>query len=329
MENVKTMRNEHAREERCGPQVSRARYIRAIQTTAFGMDAVTRKRLLAVEVFPKEDPDVALVKMEYLLNSGHHLSFHEPKSFSAKLNWLKFNDRREFYGQLVDKAQAREVVKQRASSSILIEAYGIYNDPDEIPWSKLPSRAVVKATHGWNMNYTTSDNSSPPHSSTISDIRHWLSVRHELRHAEWAYSLVPARLLVEKFLEGPTDGLVDYKIFCFNGDPAFIKVDAGRARQRTQGYLDLNWDPLPFRNPNVLPLECSIARPGRFDEMIEVARALSADIPFVRVDLYEHEGDIKFGEFTLYPCGGNLWFEPVEWNEAIGELLVLPDAAIA
>ncbi len=303
-----------------------ARYLRAMQILPRGMNAVDRKRAIATEVFPHESPDVALVCMEYRLNTSHPLCLQKPTTFAAKLNWLKFNDRRTLYGRLVDKAEARVVVRERWSANILIEEYGVYTDPVEIPWSNLPPRAVVKATHGWNMNHIVWETDPrPPTPSTIAELRSWLSVRHELRHAEWAYSLVPARLLVEAFLDEPVGGLADYKFFCFNGVPAFLKVDVGRSGSRTQGYLDLNWDPLPFRNPNVPPLERPPARPQCIEEMIDVARALSFGIPFVRVDLYEHNGCVRFGEFTLYPCGGNLWFEPIEWNEAIGGLLAFPD----
>lgn len=300
-------------------------YLRASASVPTGIDSVSRKRQIACEIFPSVPADEALVRTEYQLCSGRPLDFHLPDTLSAKLHWLKFNDRRPLYGRLVDKAAARQVVADRASKNLLTDLRGVYQSTREVPWLELDGDVIVKATHGWNMNLPLREGDQrPPDSSVLAMVEGWLAVRHELRHAEWAYSLVPARLLVEELLKVPGGDLVDYKFFCFGGEPRFLKVDVGRRTLRTQGYLDLNWDPLPFHNPRVPPLVAAPRRPSTLATMIEVSRALSAGLPFVRVDLYEYNGEVKFGEFTLYPCGGNLWFAPVEWNFAIGELLPLP-----
>lgn len=245
-----------------------------------------------------------------------------PRDIAAKLHWLKLYDRRPVYGTLVDKFDVRDYVAQRAGPEILNACFGEYRDPADIDLSTLPPSFIVKATHGWNMNFACPDKTQMDQRRFMRTARDWLATRHELRHAEWAYSLVKPRLIIEELIGD--EELTDYKFFCFNGEPQFFKIDLGRGAIHCQSYFTLEWDPLPFRNPRVATVAHFPNKPDEFGQMIEVARRLCADIPFVRVDLYNVASQIRFGELTLYPCGGNLHVTPPEWGDAIGDLLSLP-----
>ncbi|WP_437873481.1 ATP-grasp fold amidoligase family protein [Sorangium sp. So ce363] len=298
-----------------------------IQEGGSGIAAVTaRKREIAKILYPNDELDVALMRMEYRLDNGKELDLANPRDIASKLHWLKIHDRRRRYGELVDKFAVRKFVAERVGTEILNECFGVYHDPDEIDVAAFPEKFVVKATHGWDMNLLCRERSSVNWAEAKSRLREWLAVRHELRHGEWAYSLAQPRLIAEAWMEEPSGDLTDYKFFCFDGEPGFFKIDRGRASTRTQGYFGLDCKPLPFRNPNLEPLDRALDVPPNIDSMLDVARRLSAGLPFVRVDLYSLSECIRFGEMTLYPCGGNLRFEPREWSDVVGDMLRLPPA---
>ncbi len=227
--------------------------------------------------------------MEYQVETGRPLDLVTPVDIAAKLMWLKLFDRNPFYPTLVDKVAVRQVVEARANVDLLIDLYGVWTNPDEIDPGTLPRHFVLKASHGWNLGRYV-DQESDDWGEVIATARRWLGVRHELRHGEWAYSQVEPRLLAERRLEAMDDGPApaDYKFFCFGGEPVFLKCDVGRFGETgSQAYLSLGWDPMPFRNPNHPGPSRLPPRPDSLDEMIEVARLLSANLPFARIDLYD------------------------------------------
>lgn len=119
-----------------------------------------------------------------------------------------------------------------------------------------------------------------------------------------------------------TDELKDYKFFCFNGVPKFLKVDFGRFTEHHANYYDLNWNLLPFGEADFPPVENHIEHcPPNFAEMIEIARKLSEGHTFLRVDLYNNAGKILFGELTFFPASGLGKFTSEEWDKKIGEMI--------
>jgi len=289
-------------------------------------DNVARKRVAARSRYPNENPDIALMRFEYFRDNGWELDIARPVDIASKLHWLKAFYRDERYPVMADKLAARDIVRQAAGEAYLTELHWSGDRLPGAPPAWLPPRFMLKATHGWNMNATVElDHADWSELRRSTDA--WLAVRHDLRHGEWAYSRVTPRLLAEELLE-PVDGeLLDYKLYCFHGEPAFFRVDAVRKTGRVQRHCDLRWDPLPFtiRQYPRLPLD-ALCQPPNWDEMIWLARRLAADVPFVRVDLYNVDGRIVFGELTLYPQGGNLRFDPYEYSVWAGGLLTLPQA---
>lgn len=145
-------------------------------------------------------------------------------------------------------------------------------------------------------------------------------------YREWPYKNVPRKIIVEEFLEN-ADGtdINDYKFFCFNGEPKFLKVDFNRFIEHHANYYDLNWNMLPFGEVGLEPqLDYTINKPKNFESMISIARKLSSVAPFVRVDLYNVDGKIYFSELTFYPASGMGKFTPHGWDLEIGNMLKLP-----
>ena len=285
---------------------------------------VREKRLLACLLFPHDSTSVALAKMEYELDNGFRLELQQPRDISAKLHWLKLHYRNPIYPTLVDKLAVRDVIRERVGASYLADLYWAGSDPECIPWNELPQSFVAKATHGWNMNVFQTPEKPISIPEATRTFRSWLCQRHDLRHGEWSYSQVQPKIIVEELLRPSDTELQDYKFYCFDGEPRFLKVDGGRDGHRRQIHLSLECEPMPFHIRHYDPFDVPPPKPRTLDEMIEIARALARDIPFARVDLYSFDRRVAFGEITLYPCGGNLRFDPYEWSIAVGDMITLP-----
>ena len=148
-----------------------------------------------------------------------------------------------------------------------------------------------------------------------------------LRGREWPYKNVKPKIIAEKYLENIAgQGLIDYKFYCFNGEPKFLYVSQGLENHATasRSFLTFDWQFAPFGRSDYKPLDVLPEKPKNFDKMVEFASILSKNIPFLRVDLYEVEGKIYFSELTFSPCGGMMPFNPPEWDRRLGEMLKLP-----
>lgn len=285
-----------------------------------------RKRMVARLLYPQtKSVDQALMHMEYRYDSGRELNLNEPKDLAAKLQWLKVNYHGPEHSHMADKYEVRSYVEKKVGDEVLTKCYGVFDNPDDISLSELPEKFVVKATHGCDMTLLCLDKNSLDWKREKERMREWLNTRIELVHGETHYSYIKARLIVEELLrEEDIDDLSDYKFFCFNGEPRFFKIDRGRTTTRIQKYYYLDGRPAPFGVRHYETIDQSIPLPRGFLEMVMVVKKLSEDVPFARIDLYNIAGKIKFGEITLTPCGGNLWFEPREWSDKMGEMLILP-----
>lgn len=286
------------------------------------LNPVQKKRFVAGVLFPDEHIDVALSKMEYFIDNGRPLDLDNPCDISSKLHWMKINFRRNDLGDYVNKVKAREIVSERIGEEYLPLCYWVGKELSVLDRSKLPNKFALKANHSWNKNIFCFDKNLFDWDEAISISNEWMKDDHYLMHGEWAYSQINEPLLIiEELLTVRGKIPDDYKIYCFHGEPKLIKYDSGRDKTRMQMHLDINWNVLPFHNPNYLEFDKPIHKPQNLDEMILLSKKLSSDLPFVRIDFYNIEGKVYFGEFTLYPCGGNLRFVPDNWNYIIGKYL--------
>lgn len=250
-----------------------------------------------------------------------------PQSFSEKQQWLKLHYRNELMPIVGDKFMVRGYLESMGYGHLLNEQIAVYERIEDFNPDILPDKFVLKATHSSGWNLIVKDKKSIPWGIWKRIMKYWLSHKIDWNGREWHYAEMTPRIICEKYLEDSSGGLMDYKFYCFNGEPRFLQVNVGRGtKEATQNYYDLNWKLLPFgksqpHNPNL-----HVEIPSRFDEMIEYARELSKPFPYVRVDLYESEGKIYFGEFTFFPCSGMPDFIPIKWDAIVGEMLTLPEA---
>ena len=263
-----------------------------------------------------------MLRIQYRIKMGFWPDFRHPTRFTEKLQLYKMRYRNPVMTQCVDKYEVRKYVEGKGLGHILNELYGVYDSFGYIDFESIPDSFVVKSTTGgggfnvivvkdkntcdWNKIGTKVNAWGDHRKGTISPGR------------EWAYSgMGSARIVVEKYLEdAKSEGLTDYKFFCFNGQPYCVQVDTGRFDGHHQNYYDMQWQSLGVHC--TYPEGEPQGEPQNFGEMIQVAKQLSADFPFVRVDLYNVNGKVYFGELTFYPSSGYGKFHPDEFDFTLG-----------
>lgn len=266
------------------------------------------------------------IKTFYKYQTGKSLNLKDPKDFNEKIQWLKIYYKPSILPKLVDKYEVRSFIEKRIGKQYLNQVYEIYNSVDEIDFDKLPKRFIFKATHGYNMNLIVKDKSHLNKQEARDKMSEWLKTNHYyVAGREWAYKEIKPRILAEKFLEEKgKDHINDYKFYCFNGEVKFIKVDIDRGIDHATCYYDTQWNKTPFDRNDNLPTRDAGIKPENLEEMLEVSARLAAGFPLVRVDLYNIDGKIIFGEMTFYPADGKLEFDPPHYNRIIGDYIKLP-----
>lgn len=270
-------------------------------------------------------PDKLYLQMVYRRNMGQRLNLKNPVTFQEKIQWLKLYNRRPEYTRMVDKYAAKEYVESVIGADYIIPTLGVWNKAEDIDFDSLPDKFVLKTTHDSGGVVVCRDKSALDKSATISMLRERLKHKIYYHNREWPYKNVTPRIIAEQYMEDESGyELKDYKIFCFNGEPKFLKVDFNRYIKHRANYYDTEWNLLPFYEKDY-PNDAAhvIERPQNFTDMLRLAKDISKGIPFVRIDLYNIRGKIFFGEITFFPASGLGVFSPDQWNVVIGQMIDL------
>ncbi|HYJ48611.1 MAG TPA: ATP-grasp fold amidoligase family protein [Microbacterium sp.] len=300
----------------------------------------------SVAMVSAQDDRVAWRERSPLVRAVRLWRTRHPRTFREKVRYKMLRDHRTLLVMFADKAAVRGHVAALIGDRCLPKAYAILDDPAELRDLELPAAYVVKPTHGSGAAIVVSE-SAPEHARLPSEPGSWVyrHVRPEFAfrddivrigrgwlaqlygqgpNREWAYGHVPRRVIVEELLAGADGGVPDdYKFFVFHGRCAFVQVDTGRFGRRTQDFFRPDWQHMPLSGGPVWAVP-EPARPARLAEMIDLAERLGADTDFVRVDLYDVDGRIVFGELTSYPAGGDSPFDPESFNEEFGRQWTVP-----
>nr|WP_299338272.1 ATP-grasp fold amidoligase family protein [Allomuricauda sp.] len=271
-------------------------------------------------------PASLFMKAYYEYYTGKKLDLEDPKEFNAKIQWLKVFYRPMILSDLVDKYEVRKYVEEKVGAQYLNELIAVYEKPSEVKFELLPQKFVLKATHGYHFNLLVKDKNVLNKKRARYLMYKWLSKNQYKRGGlEWAYKYTKPRLIIEKYLEeiGKED-INDYKFFCFDGEPKLLHVDIDRGTKHSRAYYDMDWNKLPIKHDSIAFIEGETEKPENFLEMVQVASKLAGKFPFVRVDLYNLNNRIIFGEMTFYPADGRLEFIPEEYNRILGDYLRLP-----
>ena len=283
-------------------------------------------------VYRAYKPDKEYIMDKYKKKIGHGFDIDDPHSFTEKLQWIKLYDRKPVYTVMVDKILAKEYVASAIGPQYVIPTLKVWNSAKEIDFSDLPDQFVLKCNHNSGRGMVIcKDKRSLDEKETRRQIKWALKRRDYLVNREWPYKNVTPRVFAEELVsdsnvpEGQTDGLIDYKFYCFNGKPQFLYIGfANIVNNKKHDYLsfyNLDFTPADFGRHDHPKIPFEIKKPDNFDEMIRIAEKLAEGTLFVRVDLYNLGGEIKFSEFTFFPGGGMARFDPDEAEMKIGEMI--------
>lgn len=308
--------------------------------------SITKKILLLIK-----DPYCQIVKVLYLLSPYLHndetylkilyylrthksLNLNNPHTFGEKMQWLKLYNRQPIYSMMVDKFAVKEYVSKIIGEEHIIPTLGVWDNPEDIDWASLPSEFVLKTTHGGGSSGVVicKDKNLIDRDNIIRKLDKAMKQNIYLKLREWPYRNIKKRIIAEPLLvkDSKTDELIDYKFYCFNGEPHFCQVIQNRHVKETIDFFDMEWRHQdfvglnPVAGPVVGPAATCPSKPLHYELMQEIAQALSKNTPFSRIDLYEVNEKVYFGEITFYPASGFGTFSPSNYNMILGDMISLP-----
>lgn len=270
------------------------------------MKQESRLRTLVYRFANRLVPDSIYTRLKYKRNLHHWPNLRNPKTFNEKLSWLKLHYRDPLMSRMVDKADAKDYVAQIIGDEYVIPTYGLWDSADDIDFSALPEQFVMKGTHDSGRVIVCADKSVLNEAEAREEMRKSLKRDFYAITREWPYKNVPHRIIAEKYIQQSDGGLTDYKFYCFDGYVDCVMVCLDRHLNDTKFYFfDKDWNFLRLNKRGLAaPDGFTLPEPEGMDRMFEIASILSKGQPFVRVDLYNVDGKIYFGELTFYPDGG-------------------------
>lgn len=280
------------------------------------------------DVIKKIIPDSLYLKYYYWRKSKKKLNLREPKTFNEKLQWLKLYNRKPEYTNMVDKYVVREYIKEKIGEEYLIPLLGVYDKFEDIEFNKLPKQFVIKCNHDSGGLVICKDKNNFNIMCAKTKINECLKRNYYYAGREWPYKNVKPRIIVEEYMEDEKSvDLRDYKFFCFNGEPKYLYVSEGLVDHSTAkiSFYDMNYNEAEFGRTDYEKFSKKPEKPINFEKMKELTKILSKDIPFIRVDFYEINKKIYFGELTFYPTSGMMPFDPPEYDKILGDMLILPE----
>lgn len=268
-------------------------------------------------------PDETYLKMKYWAVFGKRLNLQNPRTFNEKLQWLKLHNRNPKYTKMVDKYEVKKYISKVLDKQYVIPTLGIWNTFDEIDFDTLPNQFVLKCTHDSGGLIVCKDKAKLDVKEAKEKITQSLQNNYYYSGREWPYKNVKPRIIAEQYM---ADDLKDYKLFCFNGVPRMTLVCSERFTKDglKEDFYDEAWNHLDVQRPAhgnaVFPIE----RPKQYELMKKLAAKLSEKMPFARIDFYEINEKVYFGEITFYPASGFEGFTPEEWDLKLGDWIKLP-----
>lgn len=272
-----------------------------------------------------------VAKMRYKMTFGKSLNLSNPQNINEKILWLSLYSDISEWTRLADKYEVRKYVSEKGLDDILVKLYGVWDKADDIDWSSLPNSFVLKTTNGSGTNLIIDDKSKLNQQQATETIRKWLNKQIAVTTTEFHYRGITPRVIAEEFLHNPesisniSSTLIDYKIWCFNGKAYYIWACGNRVGNSTEVALfDTDWNYHPEmsvftehykKQDNIVP------KPANLEYMINVAEILAEGFPVVRVDLYNLDGKVYFGEMTFTSLGGQMNFYTDETLLKMGQMI--------
>lgn len=287
---------------------------------------IIKSRELRIKILTLLDwvPNSVMLRLQYWLQTGRRLNLKNPKRFTEKLQLYKMKYRNKNMLRCTDKYEVRGFIEEKGLSDILIPIVGIYNSVEEIHYSSLPQQFVAKTTDGGGGNqvFICKDKDKISEQYFFDKLNAWMNMpKSKQSGREWAYeNHYPRRILIEEMIGNGKDDLIDYKFICFNGKVSYVYgiTDRHLGVSAQFGIYNSNFNKLNVDRCDERHQEKVLSKPKNYDKMKFVAEQLSKEFPHVRVDLYNINGDIYFGELTFYDGSGYMSFNPDSFDEELG-----------
>ena len=266
----------------------------------------------------------------FFLRTGRYLNLKNPKDLNEKMFWLARYWRNPLITRCSDKFAVREYLKEKGCQDILNEEYGVYKDARDIDFDSLPQKFVLKCNHGSRMNIICEDKESLNVEEAISKLNKWMAFQYG-RGTEWQYKPIDRKILVEKYLESSDGKMIEYQIFCFNGKPMFFlvrndlrKSSIDKSSLEYAVSYTIDWHRV-FMRKGEEKYDFTLPKPHNYDKMIEYATRFAQDFPQVRVDYYEIDDKLVFGELTFSSNGSVQSNYKRKYIKSLGTELKLPE----
>lgn len=271
-------------------------------------------------------PDKPYLSLRYRCHLGHWLNWENPKRYTEKLQWLKLHDRNPLYTKLVDKYEVKNYIASLIGEQYIIPTLGVWSRPEDIEWDILPNSFVLKTTHGGGGSgiVICKNKNTLNIEEATRVLKHSMNADIYKSLREWPYKNVPHRIIAEKYMEDDSGELRDYKFYCFNGEPKAMLIASNRFSDHNFNYFDMDFNKMPIVSNYGKESTEKFVEPENFESMKAIARKLSAGIPHVRVDLYNSNHQIYFGELTFFDASGYDNMSSDEWDLKFGSWIKLP-----
>jgi hypothetical protein len=288
-----------------------------------------RKSRMKLLDFVSFIPDELMIKMQYRIATGRKLNLKNPQRFTEKLKWYKLYYRNPLLKICSDKYQVRDYVTNKGLGNILVPLIKCYDNPKNFRLIDLPDSFVVKTTLGAGNNQVIVVNNINDINKEYFEkkIRKWkLNCFKKSISREWGYESDKEKLIVEENLVTKhNQPILDYKFFCFNGEPKYFYIVSNRNSPKGPNIdiFDIDFQRLYFGRIDLVRSNATYDKPVNFNKMIEIAKILSKDFPHVRIDLYNFNGTIYFSEMTFYNGSGYITYKPEKYDFIIGDYFPL------
>ena len=288
-------------------------------------DSEYRFGILSQHGFLNFIPDSLYLKIAFRNRMGRRLNLDNPLTFNEKLQFLKLHERNALFPMLVDKYEVKKYISTVLGSEYVIPTLGVYDCINDISLSNLPNQFVIKCTHDSGGIYVCKNKEEFDFQHAKRAIEKTFKHNYYYLGREWPYKSVKPRIIIEKYMEDKSlCELRDYKFFCFNGFVRCFKIDFDRFTNHRANYYDRNGIILPFGEVAYPPdYNREIEMPKKLTTMVELAEKLAKGFRFIRIDFYEVNGKVYFGEFTFYPASGLGKFTNDEWDRVLGSWIKL------
>lgn len=265
------------------------------------------------------------LRWKYYYRTGRRLNLRRPERFSEKLQWLKLNHRVPQMTEMADKILAKQYVAKRIGEAHIIKLLKIVESPQKLRWENMPDPPFVLKTNHDSGGVRVILDKSDFNSTELQQIYRRKMQSFYYGNLEWEYKNIQPAIFAEEHLQANTNGslLQDYKVHCFNGMSRFIQTISDRESEVKENWFDTDWNELDifyFSNK-----KAQVDKPSTLKEMLKLSEDLAKDFPYIRIDWYNLDGKIYFGEFTFRPYGGFMKWNKDVVDVELGKLITLPN----